>query len=141
MTKKLTFFLLWCFCFLVFMPGITSAQTTFQITEAELVQLETNLSRQEAIISQLLSEAKLLKLSESESKVQLQAALNELQQMKSELALLRTDLANSDASLKRANQSLQVYEREMKSKVRTVKLQRNIWFAGFLGTGIYALTK
>ncbi len=72
-------------CCLALLPSAAGAsELVYQITATDLATLEGNLSRQETIISQLLSEAQLLKLSESESKIQLRLALSELQAMQKE---------------------------------------------------------
>jgi peptidoglycan hydrolase CwlO-like protein len=58
--------------------------------------------------------------------------------MKKELAQSRQELLNSGNSLQKANQLLTQYEKEMKSRLRAVKWQRNGWAAGFVAAIVWA---
>jgi peptidoglycan hydrolase CwlO-like protein len=127
---KLLLFAACFFAFYLHSSGVCSAEKTYQITEAELTQLEQNFKRQETVIARLSDTLKTLRLTETEARAQLEAALSGLEKTRSELTLLREGLKNSQNSLRKANLSLQEYGQEMKRKTRRLKAQRNIWFVG-----------
>jgi hypothetical protein len=57
------------------------------------------------------------------------------------LASLQTELTNSATSLERANQYFEEYAKEMKSRLRAAKWQRNVWAAGTVAAVVWAAVK
>lgn len=108
-------------CFLWLLPTSSfAAEKTYQMTEAELVQLETNLNRLEMIA---------------------QESKNESEKQKSQLTVLKSQLGEADsllmkqkASLENANKLLKQYEEEQKKAKRHLKRERTVWMtvAGLL---------
>ena len=123
MTKKL-FLSAVLFAFLwVAAPATTSAQ--YIMTQAELVQLESNLQQASELISfykqnSQLQKEDLTRLKESLARAEylLSASQEDLKR-----AMLRSQ--ELETSLQTANHSLKAYEKEMKSKLQTAKRQKN----------------
>lgn len=115
-------------CFLLLATGATcKAEQVYQITEQELTALEHNLTVLEQQQKQLLSQL---------------AVLNEQhKKLKEQLELSRTLSQQTEQQLKTANESLQAFANEEKSKRLLVKRQRNTYFCCFLAAGLYAITK
>lgn len=115
---------------LVFAP-VTSAESAmpekqtvamYQITEPELVQLETNLAQ--------------LRSANERLQVDLRAQSSEATQLKKELAALRKELSDlkalsvtQESSLTNANKLLEEYAIEAKRERLRIKAQRNTWEA------------
>ena len=127
-------------CLLVLLPAATSSASetpaTYQITAAELRQLESNLTRLQQI-NDSLTQA----LGEQRNKaVDLQTALTEAQKqltearrrqtaLQAELANLK-DLSKMQAeSLEKANKSFEMFAKEEKARRVRIKAQRNAWEA------------
>jgi peptidoglycan hydrolase CwlO-like protein len=134
-------FVLCCWAALLWPGTCTAGEAVYQVTEQELAQLGDSLARQETA---LLAALKLLDGQERELgglRIELQAALGELAQSQTEIEKLKANLNTALNSIGKANQLLTEYEKEMKSRLRAVKWQRNGWAAGFvvmLGVGIAA---
>ena len=120
-------------CLLVLLPAATSSASetpaTYQITAAELRQLESNLSR-----LQLINDSLTQALGEQRNKaVDLQTALTEARRRQTalqvELANLK-DLSKMQAeSLEKANKSFEMFAKEEKARRVRIKAQRNAWEA------------
>lgn len=131
-TKKL---LLLClsallvFC-LLFLPATCSASGTqeadqepelmYQITEQELVQLESNLTKLQQLSA--TQQAELIRLRD-----QLKKSEQELQLLKNQLSTSSVQLTTARQSLQIANQSLQKYAQGEKRERLRIKAQRNTW--------------
>lgn len=124
-------------CLLVLLPAATSsASETYTITEAELRQLESNLTRLQQI-NDSLTQA----LGEQRNKaVDLQTALTEAQEQLTEArrrqTALQVELANlkdlskmQAESLEKANKSFEMFAKEEKARRVRIKAQRNAWEA------------
>ena len=124
-------------CLLVLLPAATSsASETYTITEAELRQLESNLTRLQQI-NDSLTQA----LGEQRNKaVDLQTALTEAQEQLTEArrrqTALQVELANlkdlskmQAESLEKANKSFETFAAEEKARRVRIKAQRNAWEA------------
>ena len=127
-------------CLLVLLPAATSSASetpaTYQITAAELRQLESNLTRLQQI-NDSLTQA----LGEQRNKaVDLQTALTEAQEQLTEArrrqTALQVELANlkdlskmQAESLEKANKSFEMFAKEEKARRVRIKAQRNAWEA------------
>ena len=127
-------------CLLVLLPAATSSASetpaTYQITAAELRQLEGNLTRLQQI-NDSLTQA----LGEQRNKaVDLQTALTEAQKQLTEArrrqTALQVELANlkdlskmQTESLEKANKSFEMFAKEEKARRVRIKAQRNAWEA------------
>lgn len=106
--------LLYCF-----VPLHCEAAEVYQITEAELTRLETNLTQLEAINNQSQQESKMLREQLAEAKKQLTMLTQQLNELKA-------DSEKQEQLLQTANQSLKQYAKEENAKQRSLKRQRNI---------------
>ncbi len=129
---------------LLFIPATCSASgtqeadrmpaITYQITEQELVQLESNLTKQQQL--SVTQQAELTRL-----RAQLQKSQMELQLLKNQLNTSSVQLTIAQQSLQNANQSLQKYAREEKKKRLKIKAQRNIWVGASILLAAIAIVK
>ena len=133
-TKKLLLLLLsLLFCWWLFSaPATCSASGTYQITEEELTQLESNLSRLSSINTKLQLESK--KQLEQVALLQSQVA-----QLKSQLALLQEASQKQESSLTNANKLLEEYAIAEKNKRLKIKAQRNTYFALLVAATAFAV--
>lgn len=121
-------------CSLWLAAGSTSqAEEMYQISEAELTQLEVNLNQLEKN-----NETKLQLLTEQQT--QLIEASQQLETVQKELTASKSLNAQTQKSLERANQSLRQFEDEAKRKIRVKTRQRNLWIA-ISGGLLYAWVK
>jgi peptidoglycan hydrolase CwlO-like protein len=118
-----------------------AAERTYQITETELTRLEANLTRQEAALLKALDLQEVQEQELSALKGQLQTALSELRQSKEQVESLKESLNTVLYSIESANQSFEKYAKEMKSRLRAAKRQRNGWAAGFVAAVFWAAGK
>lgn len=133
-TKKLLLLFLSCLLawWLLGSPATCSASGTYQITEAELTRLETNLSRLEQISSTQKTE--LTRLQEQLTKSEQELAL-----LKSQLAISSTQLTQAQNSLQTANELLDKFAQEEKKKRLKIKAQRNTYFTLMVAATIAAV--
>ncbi len=119
--KWLLAFLLCLFCWWLFSASATcEASGTYQITEQELTQLETNLSKlQQISTTQRMESARL--------REQLTKSEQDLQMLKSQLDTSTAQLQQAQNSLANANQLLQEYGQEERRTRLRIKAQRNTW--------------
>lgn len=120
--------LLYCFA-----PLHCEAAEVYQITEAELTRLETNLTQLKAINQQSQKESAMLN-------EQLAMLKKQLAQLKAQLSALKADSEKQEQLLQTANQSLEQYAQEEKAKQRSLKRQRNIAYIIAAGL-LYAAVK
>ena len=136
-------------CLLVLLPAATSSASetpeTYQVTAAELRQLEGNLTRLQQI-NDSLTQA----LGEQRNKaVDLQTALTEAQEqltearrrqtaLQAELTSLKSLSKMQAESLEKANKSFETFAAEEKARRLRIKAQRNTWVAaaGILAAGL-----
>ena len=133
-TKKwLLVFLSLLLCWWLFLaPGTCSASGTYQITEEELTQLESNLSQLSSINTKLQMESK--KQLQQVAQLQSQVA-----QLKSQLAQLQEASQTQEDSLTNANKLLEEYAIAEKNKRLRIKAQRNAYFIGMVAATVVAV--
>jgi septal ring factor EnvC (AmiA/AmiB activator) len=134
--KKLFLLLLACWFWAV---PCTLQAAYYQMTEAELTRLEQIFQQLKINNNQLLtdltkSRQNLTETQEALEKYQkdLTALEMDLLKLKTELIQARTDLETAKTSLEKANQSLEQDASEVKSKIRSLKFQRNAGYAAAL---------
>lgn len=133
-TKKLLLLFLSCLLawWLLGSPGTCSASGTYQITEEELTQLETNLRKLEQLSSTQKTE--LTRLQEQLTKSEQELAL-----LKSQLATSSTQLTQAQNSLQTANELLDKFAQEEKNKRLKIKAQRNTYFCLMVAAAVAAV--
>ena len=133
-TKKwLLVFLSLLLCWWLFLaPGTCSASGTYQITEEELTQLESNLSQLSSINTKLQMESK--KQLQQVAQLQSQVA-----QLKSQLAQLQEASQTQEDSLTNANKLLEEYAIAEKNKRLKIKAQRNTYFVMMVAATAFAV--
>jgi septal ring factor EnvC (AmiA/AmiB activator) len=123
---------------LLFCYWLVSGSTTvyasemYQITEAELSQLETNLSRLEQISSTQKTELTRLRQ-------QLAQSQEQLQMLKAQLNTSAEQLTTAQNSLDSANKLLQEFAQEEKNKRLRIKAQRNTYFVLMVAAAVAAV--
>lgn len=127
-------------CLLVLLPAATSSASetpaTYQITAAELTELQDNLSRLQLINDSLRQtcgqqQNRLVDLATALNRAEQQLATAQRQQtaLQVELANLK-DLSKMQAeSLEKANKSFEMFAKEEKARRVRIKAQRNAWEA------------
>ena len=113
-------------------PGTCSASGTYQITEAELTQLETNLRKLEQLSSTQKTELARLK-------EQLAQSQEQLQMLKTQLNTSAEQLTTAQNSLQTANELLDKFAQEEKKKRLKIKAQRNTYFTLMVAATIAAV--
>ena len=143
MKKKNT--ILKSFCLLLvslfFLPAISfGSPATYQITEAELTQLEQSLIQQENYLVEALRLLDEQNLELSELREHLEIALSEVQESKAEIQRLRQELEKALESIEKANQLFREYEKEVKRTQSRLTGQRNLYlFLGLAAVGYGAV--
>lgn len=117
------------FCLLLVLPLSVSAysqEAEYTITESELTLLDTRLEQLASSNIKLARDCRALKAELAKS----QAALNEAQvqtkKLQAELTALKQQSSSNELLLQTANESLELYEKEVKRQQRIIKTQRNI---------------
>lgn len=107
----------------------TTGEANYTITQTELDQLSSNLTRLQTINSELLKNSR--KQSEQITDLQSRLAIAEQQSRDLETRLLQaeSDSLRASNSLTKANQSLMQYAAEEKRTRLRIKAQRNTWEA------------
>ena len=136
-------------CLLVLLPAATSSASetpaTYQITAAELRQLESNLSRLQLINDSLRQtcgqqQNRLVDLATALNRAEQQLATAQRQQTALQLQIqtLITNSKKQETSLQAANESFRKYAAEEKARRLRIKAQRNTWVAaaGILAAGL-----
>ena len=133
-TKKLLLlFLSLLLCSWLFSaPAICSASGTYQITEEELTQLETNLRKLEQLSNTQKTELTRLRQ-------QLAQSQEQLQMLKAQLNTSAEQLTTAQNSLDNANKLLQEFAQEEKKKRLKIKAQRNTYFTLMVAATIAAV--
>ena len=117
----LLFLLSLLFCYWLACGSTTAyASGIYQITETELVQLETNLARLKAINMQL-------QLESSTQKEQSEVLLRQVTLLQDQLRTLREQSLKQEELLMIANKSLEEFATEAKRTRIRIKAQRNFW--------------
>ena len=113
-------------------PGTCSASGTYQITEAELTRLETNLRKLEQLSSTQKTELTRLRQ-------QLAQSQEQLQMLKAQLNTSAEQLTTAQNSLQTANELLDKFAQEEKKKRLKIKAQRNTYFTLMVAATIAAV--
>ena len=114
-------------CFLWAVPGTCSAaEATYQITESELVQLQTNLTKLEKNYKILLQDSTTSNKQLIEALNELSEAKQSLEKCKSELTTTQQSLTKAQASLTTANELFQQYAKEEQAKRKKLQIERDI---------------
>ena len=130
----LLLFLSCLFCWwLLVASGTCWASGTYQITEAELNQLDSNLTKLEQISQTQQQELSRLKTT-------LEMSKQELGMLKNQLNISKEQLAQAQNSLDNANQLLKQYAEEEKRTRLRIKAQRNFWIVTTITAIIVAVT-
>ena len=136
---------------LSFVPATASASKTpempetYQVTAAELQQLESNLAMQKTINSELRQ----VSGKQKNQIIDLQTALTQAQErlkeaqrqqtaLQMQIQTLTTLSQNQNATLNQVNASFDAFEKEQKRTRLRIKAQRNVWetAAGLLLVGL-----
>ncbi len=132
--KWLFLFLLCLFLWWLFSPQATvQAAGTYTITEQELNQLDSNLTKLEQISQTQQQELGRLKTT-------LETSKQELTMLKNQLNISKEQLAQAQNSLDKANQLLKQYADEEKRTRLRIKAQRNFWICTTITAIIVAVT-
>ena len=130
MRKKLVYALLF---FSLSLPWPSCFAADYTMTEAELTRLEEIFGLLKVSNHQLQTDlaASQVDLSEAQSRLaesETQLARLEMQliELRAESEKAKTASIEAQTSLAKANQSLQEYEREVKSRIRSLTWQRNL---------------
>ena len=129
----LLLFLSCLFCWwLLVASGTCWASGTYTITEAELNQLDSNLTKLEQI--SVTQQAELGRL-----KTTLETSKQELGMLKSQLTISKEQLAQAQNSLTNANKLLQEFATEEKRTRLRIKRQRNFWICATITAILFAV--
>ena len=135
-TKKLLLLFLSCLLawWLLGSPATCSASGTYQITEEELTQLETNLRKLEQLSSTQKTELGRLRQ-------QLAQSQEQLQMLKAQLNTSAQQLTTAQNSLDSANKLLQEYAIEAKNERLRIKAQRDAYFILLVAATAFAVCR
>ena len=131
----------WLLCFLSLLfawwvlsaSATCSASGTYRITEEELTQLDSNLTKLEQISATQQQELGRLKTT-------LETSKQELGMLKNQLTISKEQLAQAQNSLDKANQLLKQYAEEEKRTRLRIKAQRNAWIVATITAIIVAVS-
>lgn len=111
----------------------------YTITEYQLTELESKLSRLATSNETLALDCKELQEQLAASQMALEAAKKESEQLKTQLAELTLQSRSSEVLLQTANASLEAYAKEAKRKTAIIKTQRSIAWVVAGGIFVYAV--
>ena len=136
-------------CLLVLLPAATSSASetpaTYQITAAELTELQDNLSRLQLINDSLRQtcgqqQNRLVDLATALNRAEQQLATAQRQQTALQLQIqtLQDRSTKQEQLLNEANKSFEMFAKEEKARRVRIKAQRNTWAAaaGILAVGL-----
>ena len=136
-------------CLLVLLPAATSSASetpaTYQITAAELTELQDNLSRLQLINDSLRQtcgqqQNRLVDLATALNRAEQQLATAQRQQTALQLQIqtLQDRSTKQEQLLNEANKSFEMFAKEEKARRLRIKAQRNTWVAaaGILAAGL-----
>ena len=136
-------------CLLVLLPAATSSASempeTYQVTAAELTELQDNLSRLQLINDSLRQtcgqqQNRLVDLATALNRAEQQLATAQRQQTALQLQIqtLQDRSTKQEQLLNEANKSFEMFAKEEKARRVRIKAQRNTWVAaaGILAAGL-----
>ena len=128
-----------CLALLLALPVATYAsEKTYQMTETELGQLESNLTELQKVNADQKKNSETLKTELTESRTKLRKAETESVRLSEQLTGLRKTATEQEALLEKANQSLAEYAKEEKKEKERLRLQRDLgWGVAILAAAAY----
>lgn len=118
----------------------TIAEAEYTITESELTLLDTRLEQLASSNTKLARDCRVLKAELAKSQAALSEAQVQTEKLQAELTALRKQSNSNELLLQTANESLELYEKEVKRQQRIIKRQYTL--AGvLLGGVVVALSK
>lgn len=118
----------------------TIAEAEYTITESELTLLDTRLEQLASSNIKLARDCRVLKAELAKSQAALSEAQVQTEKLQAELTALRKQSNSNELLLQTANESLELYEKEVKRQQRIIKRQYTL--AGvLLGGVVVALSK
>lgn len=123
-----TLLLLYCCSGQASAAAITG-EATYMITQSELNQLSSNLTRLQTINSELLKNSRKQSKQIATLQSRLATAEQQSRDLKTRLLQAESDSLRASNSLTKANQSLMQYAAEEKRTRLRIKAQRNTWEA------------
>lgn len=117
------------FCLLLALPlpaSASSQEAEYTITENELTLLDTRLEQLSASNIKLARDCRALKTELAKSQAALSEAQVQTKKLQAELTALKQQSNSNELLLQTANESLELYEKEVKRQQRIIKTQRNI---------------
>lgn len=128
-----------CLALLLALPVATYAsEKTYQMTETELGQLESNLTELQKVNADQKKNSETLKTELTESQTKLKKAETESVRLSEQLTGLRKTATEQEALLEKANQSLAEYAKEEKKEKERLRLQRDLeWGVAILAVAAY----
>ena len=146
--KTIAFCLLLLLSSCVLVSGSASAQEAertiveaeYTITESELMLLDTRLEQLASSNIKLARDCRVLKAELAKSQAALSEAQVQTEKLQAELTALKQQSNSNELLLQTANESLELYEKEVKRQQRIIKRQYTL--AGvLLGGVVVALSK
>ena len=139
--KTIAFCLLLLLSSCALVSGSASAQEAeYTITESELTLLDTRLEQLSVSNIKLARDCRVLKAELAKSQAALSEAQVQTEKLQAELTALRKQSNSNELLLQTANESLELYEKEVKRQQRIIKRQYTL--AGvLLGGVVVALSK
>lgn len=128
-----------CLALLLALPVASYAsEKTYQVTETELGELESNLSKLQKVNEEQKKNSETLKTELTASQTKLKKAETESVRLSEQLTGLRKTATEQEALLEKANQSLAEYAKEEKKEKERLRLQRDLgWGVAILATTAY----
>lgn len=118
----------------------TIAEAEYTITESELTLFDTRLEQLASSNTKLARDCRVLKAELAKSQAALSEAQVQTEKLQAELTALRKQSNSNELLLQTANESLELYEKEVKRQQRIIKRQYTL--AGvLLGGVVVALSK
>lgn len=117
------------FCLLLALPlpaSASSQEAEYTITESELTLLDTRLEQLSASNIKLARDCRALKAELAKSQAALSEARTQTEKLQAELTALKQQSSSNELLLQTANDSLELYAKEVKKQQQIIKAQRNI---------------
>ena len=126
LTRNILFTLVLLCCSFLVAGTCSASEKTYQITETELTQLQTNLTKLEKNYKILLQDSTTSSKQLIEALNELSEAKQSLEKCKSELTTTQQSLTKAQASLTTANELFQQYAKEEQAKRKKLQIERDI---------------
>ena len=104
----------------------TIAEAEYTITESELTLFDTRLEQLASSNTKLARDCRVLKAELAKSQAALSEAQVQTKKLQAELTVLKQQSSSNELLLQTANDSLELYAKEVKRQQRIIKTQRNI---------------